>query len=113
MNHALSLDTLKEVKGGVITDLFNKALAKAAADVLSDPTLIALRQVKLFVTIKPAFTKHKEFKGVTVTFKVGQYNPERVATMHANLELNPETQVAELKFEDLSPTNANQKSLPF
>lgn len=107
----LSLESLKEVRGGLIEAMFNKAIFKMAQDIEVAPDIAEFREVTLTVRAKPKL-EMGEISHVITEFVVKGKVPHRVASTVSLLKTSTNG-AAQLMFNLDSPDSPDQQSLPF
>jgi hypothetical protein len=106
----LSLENLKQLKGGLAERMLNAALNRISLDLLNAPDIAEARKVTLEILAKPII-EDGELGDVIVEFAIGQKVPKRVTS--ARMVVRSATNGAkQLYFAVDSPDNPHQMTLP-
>lgn len=108
---SLSLENLKEVRGGLVEAMFNKAMQRMAQDIEAAPELSEFRKVVIEVRAKPV-CELGELIRVDTEFAVLGKVPTRVATAVTVLRSNTNG-ASQLMFNLDAQDEPNQHTLPF
>ena len=108
----LRLETLHEVKGGLVAAMLQKALNRIATDIENAPDITDWRKVTLEIRAKPILDQG-ELDGVAVEFVVNPKTPARVTS--SQMQVRSTTNGARQLFfpEDWhEDANPNQTMIP-
>lgn len=75
----LNIETLKEVRGGLVAVMLEKALQRMAMDIDAAPDIAEFRNVTLIIRAKPVM-EHMELSHVVTEFEVKGKVPARVTS---------------------------------
>ena len=108
----LSLEALKELKGGLVHKMFDSALQRIADDVARAPDIKEGRTVTLTVKAVPVVDSEDNLERVKIEFIVGQGVPKRITSSSMDVRMNAMRQ-REFCFNVDAPDNPDQIPLPF
>ena len=105
----LSLESLHELKGGLVAAMLNKALSRIAADIETAPDIKDWRKVELVIKAQPVLDQGY-LDGVNVEFIVKGTNPARVTSSQMHVKADEVGQRG-LYFNVDSPDSPDQMTL--
>ena len=105
----LSLQSLCELKGGIVDRMMRKALNRMAMDLREAPDIGEWRKVALLIRAKPTI-EDGELSDVVVEFEVSGKVPARVTSARAEVK-TASNGAKQLFFAVDSPDNPHQHTL--
>lgn len=105
----LSMDSLKDVKGGLVAVMLEKALTKMAMDIEAAPDIAEWRTVQLEIRAKP-ICEQMELAAVATEFVVKGKVPARVTSASMLVRAAP-SGIRQLVFNLDAQDNVRQQTL--